>query len=109
MLLGMDGLWALADASGIPLIGGDTTQGPLNICITVFGEAPPGQVLLRSGARIGDEIWVSGRLGDARRRGRLPARRSCEGCEPRAWSDPPSSLSLPRAREGEGADERHVD
>jgi thiamine-monophosphate kinase len=60
------GLWALADASGIPLIGGDTTQGPLNICITVFGEAPPGQALLRSGARSGDEIWVSGRLGDAR-------------------------------------------
>ncbi len=60
------GLWALADASGIPLIGGDTTQGPLNLCITVFGEAPPGQALLRSGARVGDEIWVSGRLGDAR-------------------------------------------
>jgi len=60
------GLLELADASGIPLIGGDTTHGPLNICITVFGEAPPGQALLRSGARIGDEIWVSGRLGDAR-------------------------------------------
>lgn len=60
------GLLALADASGIPLIGGDTTQGPLNLCITVFGEAPPGQALLRGGARVGDEIWVSGRLGDAR-------------------------------------------
>jgi len=60
------GLLALADASGIPLVGGDTTQGPLNICITVFGEAPAGQALLRSGARVGDEIWVSGRLGDAR-------------------------------------------
>jgi thiamine-monophosphate kinase len=61
-----DGLWALADASGIPLVGGDTTQGPLNLCITVFGEAPPGQALLRSGARVGDEVWVSGQLGDAR-------------------------------------------
>lgn len=60
------GLLALADASGCPLIGGDTTQGPLNICITVFGEAPPGQALLRSGARAGDDIWVSGTLGDAR-------------------------------------------
>lgn len=60
------GLWALADASGIPLIGGDTTQGPLNLCITVFGEAPAGQALLRSGARVGDEVWVSGQLGDAR-------------------------------------------
>ncbi|HEV6968444.1 thiamine-phosphate kinase [Roseateles sp.] len=60
------GLWALADASGCPLIGGDTTQGPLNLCITVFGEAPAGQALLRRGARPGDEVWVSGRLGDAR-------------------------------------------
>ena len=61
-----EGLWALANASGCPLVGGDTTQGPLNLCITVFGEAPPGQALLRRGARVGDEIWVSGRLGDAR-------------------------------------------
>lgn len=60
------GLWALADASGIPLIGGDTTQGPMNLCITVFGEAPPGQALLRRGAQEGDDIWVSGQLGDAR-------------------------------------------
>jgi thiamine-monophosphate kinase len=60
------GLWALADAHGCPLVGGDTTQGPLNICITVFGEAPPGQALLRNGARVGDQVWVSGRLGDAR-------------------------------------------
>ncbi|MFN3303168.1 MAG: thiamine-phosphate kinase [Roseateles sp.] len=60
------GLLALADAHGCPLIGGDTTQGPLNLCITVFGEAPPGQALLRSGARAGDAIWVSGCLGDAR-------------------------------------------
>lgn len=60
------GLFALADAHACPLVGGDTTQGPLNICITVFGEAPAGQMLRRSGARVGDEIWVSGRLGDAR-------------------------------------------
>lgn len=60
------GLLALADAHDCPLIGGDMTQGPLNLCITVFGEAPPGRALLRSGARVGDEIWVSGCLGDAR-------------------------------------------
>ena len=47
------GLLALADAHGCELIGGDTTQGPLNICITVFGEVPTGQALLRSGARAG--------------------------------------------------------
>ena len=60
------GLFALADEHGCELIGGDTTQGPLNICITVFGEVPPGQALLRSGARVGDDLYVSGSVGDAR-------------------------------------------
>lgn len=60
------GLLALADAHQCELVGGDTTQGPLNICITVFGEVPAGQALLRSGARAGDDIYVSGCLGDAR-------------------------------------------
>lgn len=59
------GLFALADRHHCPLVGGDTTQGPLNICITVFGETPPGHALLRSGARAGDDVWVSGTLGDA--------------------------------------------
>ena len=61
-----EGLWALADAHRCELIGGDTTQGPLNICITVFGEVAPGQALLRSGAQVGDDIYVSGTVGDAR-------------------------------------------
>ena len=60
------GLFALADAHGIELVGGDTTAGPLNICITVIGQVPAGQALLRSGARAGDDVWVSGTLGDAR-------------------------------------------
>lgn len=60
------GLWSLADAHGCELIGGDTTQGPLNICITVIGEVPRGQALLRSGAQAGDDIYVSGTLGHAR-------------------------------------------
>jgi thiamine-monophosphate kinase len=60
------GLFALADAHGIELVGGDTTAGPLNLCLTVIGQVPPGQALLRSGARAGDRLWVSGRLGDAR-------------------------------------------
>lgn len=59
------GLLELADLYGCELIGGDTTRGPLNICITVFGEVPAGQALLRSGARAGDDIYVSGTLGDA--------------------------------------------
>jgi len=60
------GLFALADEHGCELVGGDTTRGPLNICITVFGEVPAGAALLRSGARAGDDVWVSGTLGDAR-------------------------------------------
>jgi len=64
------GLWALADAHGCELIGGDTTKGPLNICITVFGEVPVvdgrSQALLRSGAQAGDDLYVSGTVGDAR-------------------------------------------
>ena len=64
------GLLALADAHSCELVGGDTTQGPLNICITVFGEVPvlngKSQALLRSGAKPGDDVYVSGTLGDAR-------------------------------------------
>ena len=60
------GVFALADAHGCELVGGDTTQGPLNICIGVFGEVPAGQALLRSGARAGDDLYVSATLGDAR-------------------------------------------
>lgn len=60
------GLLALADTHGCELVGGDTTQGPLNISITVIGDIPQGQALLRSGAHAGDDIYVSGTLGDAR-------------------------------------------
>ena len=65
-----DGLFTLAESHGCELIGGDTTSGPLNICITVFGSVPApagqSQALLRSGAHPGDDIYVSGHLGDAR-------------------------------------------
>src|SRR5512140_1906072 len=60
------GLLALADQHRCELVGGDTTRGPLTICVTVFGQVPAGQALLRSGARAGDDIYVSGTLGDAR-------------------------------------------
>jgi thiamine-monophosphate kinase len=60
------GLFALADAHGCELVGGDTTRGPLNICITIFGELAPGQTLRRDAACVGDDIWISGTLGDAR-------------------------------------------
>jgi thiamine-monophosphate kinase len=64
------GLFALADQNACELVGGDTTRGPLNICITVIGEVPlqdgVSSALLRSGARAGDDVYVSGHLGDAR-------------------------------------------
>ncbi|MES2957907.1 MAG: thiamine-phosphate kinase [Pseudomonadota bacterium] len=60
------GLFALADQHAMDLVGGDTTAGPLTLCITVFGALPDGQALLRSGALVGDDLWVSGELGDAR-------------------------------------------
>ena len=60
------GLFALADAHGCALVGGDTTAGPLTLCITVFGQVPAGHALRRDRARAGDDLWVSGTLGDAR-------------------------------------------
>jgi thiamine-monophosphate kinase len=59
------GFFALAERFGVELIGGDTTRGPLSICITILGEVPMGLALFRAGARPGDDIWVSGQLGGA--------------------------------------------
>ncbi len=59
------GVFACADEFGIDLIGGDTTRGPRNFCVTIFGEVESGRALRRSGAKAGDEIWVSGRPGRA--------------------------------------------
>ena len=59
------GFFQLADAHDVELIGGDTTRGPLNLCVTVFGEVPAGAAIKRSGAQAGDDIWVSGSLADA--------------------------------------------
>ena len=60
------GLLALADQHDCELIGGDTTAGPLTIGITVLGEVPAGGAVLRSGARPGHQLWVSGQPGEAR-------------------------------------------
>lgn len=59
------GFFGLADEFGIDLIGGDTTRGPLNLCVTIFGEVPRGKALRRDGARKGDDVWISGELGSA--------------------------------------------
>ena len=61
-----EGMLSLADLHQCELIGGDTTKGPLNICVTIFGEVPPGHALRRDAAQPGDDIWISGTLGDAR-------------------------------------------
>ena len=83
-----EGFFACAGEYGVDVVGGDTTRGPLNICITAIGEVAPGQALRRDGAQAGDLIWVSGRpglaaLGLAQLQGRLalpePWRRLCVG------------------------------
>ena len=59
------GLYALADEHGVELVGGDTTRGPRALSLTIAGDVPTGAAILRRGARAGDDLWVSGTLGDA--------------------------------------------
>lgn len=63
-----DGMQAMATASGCPLLGGNISQraDTLSVTITVLGETPQDQSVYRSGAQVGDEIWVTGDLGGAR-------------------------------------------
>ena len=61
----LDGFLALAHAHGVALVGGDTTRGPLSVCVTVHGFADYGHALRRSGALVDDDLWISGTLGDA--------------------------------------------
>jgi thiamine-monophosphate kinase len=95
------GLFALADAHGCELVGGDTTRGPLCINITVFGEVPAGQALLRSGAKAGDDIWVSGTVGDARLA--LEAFRGTVSLPQAAWDAARLRLEQPQPRVALGA------
>lgn len=60
-----DGFFQLAESYNVQLIGGDTTQGPLTVTVQVSGFVPAGEAVLRSGAKPGDLIFVSGTLGDA--------------------------------------------
>jgi thiamine-monophosphate kinase len=61
----LDGFLALAVQHEVSLVGGDTTRGPLSVCVTVHGLVEPGRALRRDGAGIGDDLWVTGTLGDA--------------------------------------------
>jgi thiamine-monophosphate kinase len=99
------GLHAIADRFDCELVGGDTTRGPLTISITVFGEVPAGAALLRSGARAGDEIWVSGSLGDARLalelfRGTVAAPADALARTRRAMEEPEPRIGLGMALRG---------
>ncbi len=58
-----EGFFACAAEYGVDIVGGDTTRGPLSLCVTALGECSPGQALRRDGARAGDLVWVSGRPG----------------------------------------------
>ncbi len=61
------GLGAAQEEHGIALLGGDTvaTDGPMSLSLTAIGQLPAGTAMRRNGARVGDDIYVSGRIGDA--------------------------------------------
>ncbi|MGN6111988.1 MAG: thiamine-phosphate kinase [Luteimonas sp.] len=61
----LDGFLELAARHGVALVGGDTTRGPLSVCVTIHGFVAPDAALRRAGARAGDDVWVTGSLGDA--------------------------------------------
>jgi thiamine-monophosphate kinase len=89
------GFAALAREFGIALVGGDTTQGPLCITVTIHGFVPPGTALLRSGAHVGDGVYVTGTLGDAAAGLRLIRAGASRNAAPAAApSAQPSALAL---------------
>ena len=100
------GLLALADREACELIGGDTTRGPLAVCITVFGEVPAAGALLRSGARPGDDLYVSGTLGDARLA--LEAFRGTISLGEAAFKQARQAMEMPSARNSLGVRLRGV-
>src|SRR3546814_6430981 len=60
-----DGFLPLAAQHDVALVGGDTTRGPLSVCVAAHGFVEPGRALRRVGARVGDDVWVTGTPGDA--------------------------------------------
>ncbi|WP_291842811.1 thiamine-phosphate kinase [Maricaulis sp.] len=86
---------------GLTLIGGDTTAtpGPLTLSFTLIGRVPAGSALRRSGARIGDDVWVSGMIGDAGLGLRVASGSGGEGISAcrRAYERPEPRLALGQA------------
>jgi len=91
-----EGLLQLANEHHCELVGGDTTQGPLNICITAFGEVPPGDALLRQNAQVGDDIYVSGTVGDARLA--LEVFRGTQSIDAKAFESVRARMEMPMPR-----------
>lgn len=94
------GVYALAQAHAVQLVGGDVARGPLAIAITAIGTVPAGKGLLRSGARPGDRIYVTGTLGDAALA--LAARRGERAFTPRERAQLDARLERPTPRLGQG-------
>ncbi len=100
-----EGFFACAEQFDVALIGGDTTRGPLTISVQIMGEIAPGQSLLRSNAHVGDDLWVSGQLGDAALalaaiQGRFPlSETELYACSP-ALHQPQPRVALGRALQG---------
>lgn len=94
----MDGFFELAGNSGIALVGGDTTRGPLSVCVTVHGLVESGRALRRDAACVGDDVWVTGTLGDAA--GALAQWQAGGACDPalrRRLDRPEPRLSIAAA------------
>jgi thiamine-monophosphate kinase len=94
------GFMRLARRHGVDLIGGDTTRGPLAICVQLIGEVPAGRALRRDGARAGDDVWVSGQIGGAGLVLAAAAGKLALSARERARLEP--RLHLPAARIGLG-------
>lgn len=100
----LDGFLALAREHDVALVGGDTTRGPLSVCVTVHGFVGEGRALTRAGARVGDDLWISGTLGDAA--AALSQWRAGGACEPslrQRLDRPTPRLALGRALAGVAA------
>jgi len=109
-----EGLFACAGRYGVDLVGGDTTRGPLNLCITALGELPVGTALRRDAARAGDDLWVSGRpglaaLGLAQLQGRASLHGSLVAQCIRALQQPVPRVELGLALRGESLARAAID
>lgn len=92
------GFGTLARAHGVALVGGNLSRGPLTATVLLSGQVPAGAALRRSGARDGDEIWVSGTLGDAALARQRPA--ANEADTHRAWLRARHEFPSPRVALG---------